>query len=103
MTGDADPMQQALDRAPRQHQAEFLPGRSRSDEREDLPASHDVRLVVASRIAGLAKWRHLQDGCGPHAGIAGVPPMSRLKPSSGKNVLTLHSSPRARTAWAVHP
>jgi transposase InsO family protein len=43
------------------------------------------------RTAMLAKWQHHYNWHRPHAGIGGVPPMSRLKPASGKNVLTLHT------------
>lgn len=45
----------------------------------------------SERTAMLAKWQHHYNWHRPHAGIGGVPPMSRLNPSSGKNVLTLHS------------
>jgi transposase InsO family protein len=43
------------------------------------------------RIAMLAKWQHHYNWHRPHAGIGGLPPMSRLKSASGKNLLTLHS------------
>ena len=43
------------------------------------------------RTAMLAKWQHHYNWHRPHAGIGGLPPMSRLNPASGKNVLTLHS------------
>jgi transposase InsO family protein len=43
------------------------------------------------RTAMLAKWQHHYNWHRPHAGIAGLPPMSRLRPASGKNVLTLHT------------
>jgi transposase InsO family protein len=43
------------------------------------------------RTKMLAKWQHHYNWHRPHAGIGGQPPMSRLKPASGKNVLTLHS------------
>jgi transposase InsO family protein len=39
----------------------------------------------------LAKWQHHYNWHRPHAGIGGMPPMSRLKPASGNNLLTLHS------------
>jgi len=42
------------------------------------------------RTAMLAKWQHHYNWHRPHAGIGGVPPMSRLNPPSGNNVLTLH-------------
>jgi transposase InsO family protein len=42
------------------------------------------------RTEMLAKWQHHYNWHRPHAGIGGKPPMSRLKPSSGNNVLTLH-------------
>ena len=42
------------------------------------------------RTTMLAKWQHHYNWHRPHAGIGGVPPMSRLKPRSHKNVLTLH-------------
>lgn len=45
----------------------------------------------SERTAMLAKWQHHYNWHRPHAGIGGTPPMSRLKPSSGKNVLTLHT------------
>lgn len=45
----------------------------------------------SERTAMLAKWQHHYNWHRPHAGIGGVPPMSRLNPSSGKNVLTLHT------------
>jgi transposase InsO family protein len=45
----------------------------------------------SERIAMLAKWQHHYNWHRPHAGIGGVPPMSRLNPASGNNVLTLHS------------
>lgn len=44
----------------------------------------------SERTAMLVKWQHHYNWHRPHAGIAGVPPMSRLKPASGNNVLTLH-------------
>jgi transposase InsO family protein len=43
------------------------------------------------RTAMLAKWQHHYNWHRPHAGIGGMPPMSRLKPASGNNVLTLHT------------
>ena len=43
------------------------------------------------RTAMLAKWQHHYNWHRPHAGIGGLPPMSRLKPASGNNVLTLHT------------
>jgi transposase InsO family protein len=43
------------------------------------------------RSAMLAKWQHHYNWHRPHSGIGGVPPMSRLKPASEKNLLTLHS------------
>jgi len=45
----------------------------------------------SERTAMLAKWQHHYNWHRPHAGIGGVPPMSRLNPASGKNVLTLHT------------
>ena len=45
----------------------------------------------SERTAMLAKWQHHYNWHRPHAGIGGIPPMSRLKPWSRKNVLTLHS------------
>lgn len=45
----------------------------------------------SERSAMLAKWQHHYNWHRPHAGIGGLPPMSRLKSASGKNVLTLHS------------
>jgi len=39
----------------------------------------------------LAKWQHHYNWHRPHSGIGGKPPMSRLKPPTGKNVLTLHT------------
>lgn len=45
----------------------------------------------SERTAMLAKWQHHYNWHRPHAGIGGVPPMSRLNPASGNNVLTLHS------------
>jgi len=44
----------------------------------------------SERTAMLAKWQHHYNWHRPHAGIGGVPPMSRLNPASGNNVLTLH-------------
>ena len=44
----------------------------------------------SERTAMLAKWQHHYNWHRPHAGIGGLPPMSRLKSASGKNVLTLH-------------
>jgi transposase InsO family protein len=44
----------------------------------------------SQRTAMLAKWQHHYNWHRPHAGIGGVPPMSRLKSASGNNVLTLH-------------
>lgn len=43
------------------------------------------------RTAMLAKWQHHYNWHRPHAGIGGVPPMSRLKLASANNVLTLHN------------
>lgn len=43
------------------------------------------------RTAMLAKWQHHYNWHRPHAGIGGVPPISRLNPASGNNVLTLHT------------
>jgi transposase InsO family protein len=43
------------------------------------------------RATMLAKWQHHYNWHRPHAGIRGVPPMSRLKPRSHKSVFTLHS------------
>jgi transposase InsO family protein len=45
----------------------------------------------SERTAMLAKWQHHYNWHRPHAGIGGMPPMSRLKPASGNNLLTLHS------------
>jgi transposase InsO family protein len=45
----------------------------------------------SERTAMLAKWQHHYNWHRPHAGIGGLPPMSRLKSASGNNVLTLHS------------
>jgi transposase InsO family protein len=45
----------------------------------------------SQRTAMLAKWQHHYNWHRPHAGIGGVPPMSRLKPASTNNVLTLHT------------
>jgi transposase InsO family protein len=45
----------------------------------------------SERTAMLAKWQHHYNWHRPHAGIGGKPPMSRLKPASGKNLLTLHT------------
>ncbi len=45
----------------------------------------------SERTAMLAKRQHHYNWHRPHTGIGGVPPMSRLNPSSGKNVLTLHT------------
>ena len=42
------------------------------------------------RTEMLAKWQHHYNWHRPHSGIGGLPPMSRLNPASGKNVLTLH-------------
>ncbi len=44
----------------------------------------------SERTAMLAKWQHHYNWHRPHAGIGGMPPMSRLKPASANNVLTLH-------------
>ena len=44
----------------------------------------------SQRAAMLAKWQHHYNWHRPHAGIGGLPPMSRLKSASGNNVLTLH-------------
>ena len=44
----------------------------------------------SERTAMLAKWQHHYNWHRPHAGIGGVPPMTRLNPASDKNVLTLH-------------
>lgn len=46
----------------------------------------------SERTAMLAKWQHYYNCHRPHAGIGNVPPMSRLKPASRNNVLTLHNS-----------
>jgi len=43
------------------------------------------------RTAMLDKWRHHYNWHRPHAGIGGVPPMSRLTSASPNNLLTLHS------------
>jgi transposase InsO family protein len=43
------------------------------------------------RTEMLAKWQHHYNWHRPHAGIGGKPPMSRLNPMSGNNVLTLHT------------
>ncbi len=45
------------------------------------------------RTEMLAKWQQHYNWHRPHAGIGGVPPISRLKPVSGNNLLTLHSWP----------
>lgn len=45
----------------------------------------------SERTAMLAKWQHHYNWHRPHAGIGGMPPMSRLKPASGNNLLTLHT------------
>jgi transposase InsO family protein len=45
----------------------------------------------SERTAMLAKWQHHYNWHRPHAGIGGMPPMSRLKPASGNNLLTLHN------------
>jgi len=45
----------------------------------------------SERTAMLAKWQHHYNWHRPHSGIGGKPPMSRLKPPTGKNVLTLHT------------
>jgi hypothetical protein len=39
----------------------------------------------------LAKWQHHYNWHRTDAGIGGKLPMSRLKPASGNNVLTLHT------------
>lgn len=44
----------------------------------------------AQRTQALASWQHHYNWTRPHHGIGRVPPISRL-PSSGNNVLTLHS------------
>ena len=43
------------------------------------------------RTAMLERWQHHYNWHRPHAGIGGVPPMSRLNSTSGNNLLTLHS------------
>ncbi len=45
----------------------------------------------SERTAMLAKWQHHYNWHRPYAGIGGVPPISRLKPASGNNVLALHT------------
>jgi transposase InsO family protein len=45
----------------------------------------------SERTTMLDKWQHHYNWHRPHAGIGGMPPMSRLKPASGNNVLTLHN------------
>ena len=42
------------------------------------------------RIAMLPKWQHHYNWHRPHSGIGGATPMSRIKPSSGNNLLTVH-------------
>jgi transposase InsO family protein len=42
------------------------------------------------RTAMLERWQHHYNRHRPHAGIGGLPPMSRLKSASDNNVLTLH-------------
>ena len=44
----------------------------------------------AQRTHALTSWQHHYNWHRPHSGIGGLPPMSRL-PSSGNNVLTLHT------------
>ena len=44
----------------------------------------------SQRTATLASWQHHYNWHRPHAGIGGVAPMSRLKPSGRNNLLTLH-------------
>ncbi|MBW7925835.1 MAG: IS481 family transposase [Burkholderiaceae bacterium] len=43
------------------------------------------------RTAMLAKWQHHYNWHRPHAGIGGVPPITRLQSASDNNVLTLHT------------
>ncbi len=45
----------------------------------------------SERTAMLAKWQHHYNWHRPHAGIGGMPPMSRLTSASDNNVLTLHN------------
>jgi len=45
----------------------------------------------SERTAMLAKWQYHYNWHRPHAGIGGMPPISRLRPASGNNVLTLHN------------
>ena len=45
----------------------------------------------SQRTATLASWQHHYNWHRPHAGIGGVAPMSRLKPSGRNNLLTLHT------------
>ena len=51
-----------------------------------IPYAHS-----SERIAMLAKWQHHYNWHRPHAGIGGVPPMTRLRPTLPNNLLTLHS------------
>jgi len=43
------------------------------------------------RTAMLAKWQHHYNWHRPHAGIGGVPPITRLQSASDNDVLTLHN------------
>lgn len=43
------------------------------------------------RTAMLDRWLHYDNYHRPDAGIGGIPPMSRLKPASDNNVLTLNT------------
>lgn len=52
-----------------------------------IPYNHSTE-----RIQMLAKWQHHYNWHRPHQGIGGVPPISRLNPASGNNVLTLHTA-----------
>ncbi len=51
-----------------------------------IPYNHS-----SERTAMLERWQHHYNWHRPHAGIGGVPPISRLNPTSGNNVLTLHN------------
>jgi hypothetical protein len=59
---------------------------------------HEPLRIVGSLSFGqsirsvmLAQWQHHYSWDRPHAGIGGIPAMSKLKPVSHKNVLTLHT------------
>ena len=51
-----------------------------------IPYTHS-----AERTQMLEKWQHHYNWHRPHAGIGGVPPISRIKSASDNNVLTLHT------------